>query len=111
MNWKKDRDEAARKHAVNWTKPQLSDEGIAALEHAWNLGADWEHKRCEDVLGRVKECILEIVTPCTHDENDPNYRGMGDGYGWCSRCGAKVDYKENYGLEALTLLEGIGGEE
>ena len=36
-----ERDAAATAHAVNWTKPRLPEAELAALTHAYQLGANW----------------------------------------------------------------------
>ena len=57
-------------------------------------------------LAKARAALEELVTNCTHDEQDKNYRSLGDTYGWCSLCGAKVGYKENIARECLAKLDG-----
>lgn len=67
-----------------------------------------ENKKLKAQLKVAMEALTELQTACTHDDDDKNYRSLGDSYGWCSACGTKVCYKENIGLDALKKIQEIG---
>lgn len=67
----------------------------------------WERDRLVEALIVAKDAINELQTSCTHDEEDDNYRLLGDTYGWCSTCQTKMPYKENYGRDALLKIQEI----
>lgn len=88
MTYEKERDEAARK------KAEESCDSVGCGMEAFNAGADWHHKRCQDVLGRVAEHMCNARSEATHKST--NISG---------------EYIVDELCQALTLLEGIGGEE
>lgn len=94
MSYSKERDEAAD-HYVLGVEWKGDNYGVRKgyYHDAYRAGADWEHKRCEDVLGRVVELVSE----------SRNRLAWLDG-------NAPIGIRETIN-EALNLLEGIGGKE
>lgn len=71
------------------------------------LFLDDKNQKLKAQLEVVMEALNELTTSCTHDEDDGNFRKLGDWYGWCSLCGTKVGYKKNIGRDAFKKIEEI----
>jgi hypothetical protein len=86
----------------------MTPKWIEDIESKFNEAhpASWDdiHKLISTVMV-LREALNELTTMCTHDEEDLNYRPLGDTYGWCSVCQTKVSYRENIGRDALRHVD------
>lgn len=104
MNWQQRRDELADQYKFKYFHPErqyLELPPVTSIEEHFKSGFDAGRA---DTLERIQpliEALRELQTICTHDENDKDYRPLGDTYGYCSTCGTKVNYKENMVRDVL----------
>lgn len=58
----------------------------------------------------MRGALSELQLGHVHNESEPDYRPLGDTYGWCSICTTKVGLNEDIARDALAKVEGIAGD-
>lgn len=59
----------------------------------------------QQALSIARDTLIELQLGHAHNRSNPDYRPLGDNYGYCSQCGVKVGLDEDIAKEALDLIE------
>ena len=68
---------------------------------------DAEIQKLRSALDVAREALEGFQLGHLHDETEPDYRPLGDSYGWCSKCSTKVGLYEDYARDALAAIDAV----